>query len=193
MIAGQHDLVVSPRTARFRGRVFPCRVGRSGLAANKREGDGATPVGRFRAEYALFRPDRISPFRTCLRLLPTRLGDGWSDDPVDPAYNQPIRLPADRCGCESMRLSRGLYDLVVVLDFNRSPVRPGRGSAIFLHVADLLGRPTAGCVALRRRDLLYVLRNWQLRSRVVIGGRAAAMPGLPTPAAVADGTVVTSP
>jgi L,D-peptidoglycan transpeptidase YkuD (ErfK/YbiS/YcfS/YnhG family) len=51
----------------------------------------------------------------------------------------------------------GVYDIVVPLGFNDGPIVPGRGSAIFLHVARDGYTPTAGCVALARDDLLAML------------------------------------
>jgi L,D-peptidoglycan transpeptidase YkuD (ErfK/YbiS/YcfS/YnhG family) len=166
------DLVVGRWGARFGGRRLPCAVGRGGIAPKRGEGDGITPVGRHRIEAVLFRPDRLprGPGARLAGALPRRgIGpaDGWSDDPADPAYNQPIRLPR-RFGHERLRRADRQYDLVAVLDWNRAPVVAGRGSAIFLHVWRGARQPTAGCIALRRRDLAFMLSRWSPRSRVVV-------------------------
>ena len=164
------DLVVGRWGARFGGRAMPCAVGRGGIGVKRAEGDGVTPVGRHRLEAVLARPDRVAPglaWRLGARAI--GLADGWSDDPADPSYNRPVRRP-HRFGCEAMRRGDGQYDLVGVLDWNRAPVVAGRGSAVFLHVWRGPRRPTAGCVALRREDLAWVLARWTPRSRVVVRG-----------------------
>ena len=164
------DLVVGRWGARFGGRAMPCAVGRGGIGVKRAEGDGVTPVGRHRLEAVLARPDRVAPgLARRLGAGAIRSGDGWSDDPADPCYNRPVRRP-HRFGCEAMRRADGQYDLVGVLDWNRAPVVAGRGSAVFLHVWRGPRRPTAGCVALRRSDLAWVLARWTPRSRVVVRG-----------------------
>lgn len=154
--------------ARFGGRVFPCAIGRGGLGTKRVEGDGITPAGRHRIEAVLARPDRaFRAFAGSGRAIgPT---DGWSDDPADPAYNGPVRRPS-RFGHEALRRPDPMYDLLAVLDWNRHPVVPGRGSAIFLHVWRRPRYPTAGCVAFRAADLAWILARWTPRSRVVIPG-----------------------
>ena len=151
------------------GAVIPCALGRSGIAQVKREGDGVSPRGRFRLRGGAYRPDHVaSRPRTALPLRPTRPGDGWCDDPRDRRYNRPIALPAPGVGAEAMWREDGLYDLVVDLDYNRQPIRPGRGSAIFLHVARAGYRPTEGCVAVSRSDLLRLLRRLGPRTHIEI-------------------------
>lgn len=160
-------LVVTRRGARFAGRVFPCSVGRGGIvpAAEKREGDGATPAGVWRITGLRCRPDRLA-FPGAAPILPR---DGWSEHPADPAYNRPIRHPHP-FPAERMRRGDRLYDLLATLDHNTGPVVPGAGSAIFLHLWRKPRHPTAGCVAFRRADLAFILRRWTARSRVVIRG-----------------------
>lgn len=161
--SGPH-LHVGPWGARFRGRVLPCAVGRGGIGEKAREGDGITPRGVHRIEAVLHRG------RVGVRGLPARrIGpfDGWSDDPADPAYNQAVRRPHGRSHEALFRPDR-LYDLVAVLDWNRAPVRAGRGSAIFLHAWRRPRWPTAGCIAFDPRDLAWILARWTPRSRVVV-------------------------
>ncbi len=154
------DLIVHDRnTAEWRGRTLRCAVGRGGIAVDKREGDGATPTGRFALRRALYRPDRlIAAPATGLPRAALTEQDGWCDDPADAAYNQPVRLPF---GAHHERLWRddGLYDVIVVLGHNDRPVVAGLGSGIFLHVAAPGFAPTEGCVALALDDLLGVLRD----------------------------------
>jgi len=150
--------------------VIPCALGAGGIVIDKREGDGGTPRGRFRLRGGAYRPDHlgIRP-RTALPLRPTRQDDGWCDDRRDRRYNRPIRLPAPGISAEAMWRGDGLYDVVIDLDYNRAPIRKGRGSAIFLHVARDGYRPTEGCVALARADLLRLLRRLGPRTHLRIG------------------------
>ncbi len=133
-----------------------CALGRGGVHTAKREGDGVTPAGRWPLRRVLYRPDRLARPETGLDVMPITPEDGWCDDPSDPRYNRPVPLP---CPARHERLWRddGLYDLVVVLGHNDDPVRPGEGSAIFLHVARPGYGATEGCVALALPDLLDLL------------------------------------
>lgn len=134
-----------------------CTLGRAGVRRDKREGDGATPVGRFALRRLLYRPDRFSaPPATRLACLPIGPDDGWCDEPMDPSYNRQVKLPYP-ARAERLWRDDGLYDLVVVLGHNDDPPRVGAGSAIFLHVARDDGGPTEGCVGLARADLLGLL------------------------------------
>lgn len=135
-----------------------CSLGRSGVRENKWEGDGATPVGWFPLRRVLYRPDRLAaPPETRLPVVALHPDDGWCDDPADALYNRPVHLPYPG-GHERLWRDDHIYDVIVVLGHNDSPPIPGRGSAIFLHVARPDGKPTEGCVALRLDDLLDVLR-----------------------------------
>ncbi|WP_128564338.1 L,D-transpeptidase family protein [Methylobacterium crusticola] len=149
--------------------LMPCALGKSGCTRAKREGDGASPRGRFRLRGGFFRPDRFGARPASpLPLRPTRPGDGWCDDPGDRRYNRPLALPAPGVSAERMWREDGLYDLVIDLDYNRGPIRRGRGSAIFLHVARPGFAPTEGCVALRRADLRRLLRRLGPGTRLVL-------------------------
>ncbi|ACB79826.1 conserved hypothetical protein [Methylorubrum populi BJ001] len=152
------------------GAVIACALGRAGITARKREGDGASPRGVFRLRGGFYRPDRF-PVRpvSALPLRATRPDDGWCDAPQDRRYNRPIRLPSTAASAEQLWRDDGLYDLVIDLDYNRGPIRPGRGSAIFLHIARSGYRPTEGCVALKPADLLRLLRRLGPRTRMKIG------------------------
>ena len=151
------DLVLHPPSIlRWRGRRFACAIGWSGVQSNKREGDGATPAGRFPLRRVLYRPDRMAPPRTTLPVAPLSPRDGWCDDPGHSLYNQPLRLPHEARHEELWRADR-VYDLIVILGHNDAPVVPGMGSAVFLHVAQPDYAPTAGCVAVSAGDLLTIL------------------------------------
>lgn len=164
------DLVVTPMGLRFLGRLFPCSIGRSGIVAarDKREGDGATPAGVHRLVGMLYRPDRMA--RPTDWALPIGPADLWSDDPADPDYNLMVRAPHG-FGHERLRRADPMYDLIVITDWNWPHAEPGRGSAIFIHQWRRPGAPTAGCVALARRDLLWIAPRITYQTRLIVPGR----------------------
>jgi L,D-peptidoglycan transpeptidase YkuD (ErfK/YbiS/YcfS/YnhG family) len=129
------------------GRYTKVALGRAGIKANKREGDGATPAGRYRLVRLWWRSDRIPRPRTLLPARPIRALDGWCEDPSDRRYNRAIRIPPGQPGDRLWR-SDALYDLIVELDHNQRPRISGRGSAVFVHVARADLSPTAGCISL---------------------------------------------
>jgi L,D-peptidoglycan transpeptidase YkuD (ErfK/YbiS/YcfS/YnhG family) len=131
-------------------------LGRSGVTHSKREGDGATPAGIFAFRSLLYRADRLARPATLLDCTSIAEDSGWSDDPVDPNYNRPVKLPHG-FGHERLWREDGVYDLIVPLGYNDAPPIAGRGSAIFLHVARPAYAPTEGCVALALSDLLLLL------------------------------------
>jgi L,D-peptidoglycan transpeptidase YkuD (ErfK/YbiS/YcfS/YnhG family) len=137
-----------------------CALGRGGVAptGTKREGDGATPAGLWPLRRLLYRPDRLSAPKSRLPVATLKPNDGWCDAPGDPAYNQPVILPYP-ASAEHLWRDDGLYDVIVVLGYNDAPVVPGRGSAIFLHIARPDYSPTEGCVALAQSDLLAILET----------------------------------
>lgn len=151
------------------GREFRCALGRHGIVAgpDKQEGDGKTPAGAWPLRTVLFRPDRLEAPATRLAIHPLRPLDAWCDDPASPFYNQKIAWPGS-ASAERLWRDDDLYDLVVVVGHNVHPIIVGRGSAIFLHVATPDFAPTAGCVALSRRDLLVALALADADSALII-------------------------
>jgi L,D-peptidoglycan transpeptidase YkuD (ErfK/YbiS/YcfS/YnhG family) len=146
------------RTLTALGQTIPCEIGKGGVlsAAAKREGDGATPLGRWPIRLALLRPDHnFAPPVTRLPWRWLRAADGWSDDPADPAYNRPVRHPHG-FSAERMWRDDRLYDIILVLGHNDDPVVPGAGSAIFLHCREP-GRATEGCVTILHEQLAELL------------------------------------
>lgn len=146
---------------------LPVALGRTGIRADKREGDGATPRGTFRPVRVWWRPDHGPRPRTALPLRRIRPDDGWCDDPAHPRYNRPVARPFP-ASHEEMWRQDALYDLVIELDHNRRPRIARRGSAVFIHLARPDYAPTAGCVALRRNDLRRLLRHLGPKTRIRI-------------------------
>jgi L,D-peptidoglycan transpeptidase YkuD (ErfK/YbiS/YcfS/YnhG family) len=137
-------------------RVWPCALGKGGVVRAKREGDGATPLGRWPLRRLFYRPDRLAAPATGLPVTALDPTMGWCDDPAHADYNRLIRLPHP-ARHERLWREDHVYDLVVVLGHNDAPPVPGAGSAIFLHVARPAYAPTEGCLALALADLLAVV------------------------------------
>jgi L,D-peptidoglycan transpeptidase YkuD (ErfK/YbiS/YcfS/YnhG family) len=140
-------------------------LGRSGVAALKREGDGTTPLGRFPIRQVLYRADRVMRSRTQFPIHAIRASDGWCEDPTHRSYNRLVKL-STKSGADRLTRDDHLYDLILVLGHNDRPRVKGRGSAIFVHLARSGYAPTAGCIALSRHDLLMLLA--QLRRGAAI-------------------------
>jgi L,D-peptidoglycan transpeptidase YkuD (ErfK/YbiS/YcfS/YnhG family) len=147
---------------------LPVALGRGGIKANKREGDGGTPRGRFRLCRLWWRDDRAARPRTLLPVRRIRGSDGWCEDPGDRHYNRPIRLDPDHRG-DRLKRADHLYDLIVELDHNTRPRIAGRGSAVFMHVARPGFAPTAGCVALNAGALRRLIARAGPHTRIAIG------------------------
>lgn len=150
----------------FGAVLLPCALGRSGIRILKREGDGATPRGRFSLRYVMVRFGVTRP-RTAIGLRVIRRDDGWCDRPDDRNYNRRVRLPYP-ASAENLWRADSLYDLVVVLGYNDTPRVRNRGSAIFMHIARDDFAPTEGCVALRERDLRRLLAMLPKHSEILV-------------------------
>ncbi|MDQ6434018.1 L,D-transpeptidase [Mesorhizobium sp. LHD-90] len=143
--------------------VFPCALGRGGISANKREGDGATPLGAMRLLGGYFRNDHVRIGGTPLTMEAIRADLGWCEVPDDRNYNRPVKMPY-AASHETMRRTDPLYDYCIVLDWNISPRRRGRGSAIFFHLARPGFSPTQGCVAVTAQVMARLLPHLSRRT-----------------------------
>jgi len=150
------DLVVSGNQLIFRSKTYRCAVGKGGFSADKKEGDGVTPLGTFPLRECWYRADRLSTPETKLPLRVIHETDGWCDDPKSPNYNRPIKRPYSYSH-ENLWHDDHVYNLIIPIGYNDDPVVPGRGSAIFLHLAHTDYRATEGCIALAKTDFLAIL------------------------------------
>ena len=162
------DIIVRPPDIFYwQNETYQCALGRGGSISEKSEGDGGTPIGRFPLRQVYFRPDRLAPPKTSLPIRALDHHDGWCDDPNSVAYNSLVKLPFSH-RCEVLWRDDSIYDVIVVLGYNDNPVIPGKGSAIFLHIAKPSYSPTEGCVALSLEDLLYVLKTTTSETQLVV-------------------------
>lgn len=158
-------MVLGPMGLRFLGRRFPCTIGRGGKTKDKREGDGATPLGVHRIVDIMYRPDRTSAPVPWAKPIGPR--DLWCDAPQHAQYNRHVRAPF-AASHETLRRSDPLYDLVLVTDWNWPDAVAGKGSAIFMHRWRRPFAPTEGCVALRPDHLFWIAGRIRQGTRLIV-------------------------
>ena len=146
---------------------LPVALGRGGIKANKREGDGGTPRGTFMLRRLWWRADRAPRPRTGLPVRRIRPNDGWCEDPSDRRYNRPVEVPKQSTADRLWRTDP-LYDVIIEISHNTRPRIAGRGSAVFIHVAREKFAPTAGCVALEARALRRLVERLGPQTRIII-------------------------
>lgn len=161
------NLIVRGNQAFWGSHSFDCSIGKGGLVLDKIEGDGGTPIGQYPFRKLFYRPDRIHNVETVLPVQSLTESDGWCDDPLDQFYNQHITLPYP-ARHEKLWRADHLYDLILVVGHNDSPPVPGKGSAIFVHLRRPEGTPTEGCVAFSQENLLHILKECTLSSRLIV-------------------------
>ncbi len=153
---------ISEREGDTKGRLVTgsfdvmCAFGRSGLTNQKTEGDGATPIGSWQLRELFFRPDKSEPPETQLPTRSIGADSGWCDAPDHQDYNQLVALPF-KASHEKLWRDDHLYDLMIPLGYNDQQIVPGKGSAIFFHLAKHDYQPTEGCVAIAEHHMRTLL------------------------------------
>jgi L,D-peptidoglycan transpeptidase YkuD (ErfK/YbiS/YcfS/YnhG family) len=160
-------LVSASGMLHWNDREYKCALGKGGVTEDKKEGDGATPIGCFPLREVMYRADKIGKPQTGLPLCELKKDDGWCDDVDDANYNRKVTLPYP-ASHESLWRDDDLYDIIVVVGYNDAPVEKGKGSAIFMHVARPTYSPTAGCIALAKDDLLEILKGVSEETQICI-------------------------
>ena len=143
---------------KFKNLKFKCALGKSGIGKKIKEGDNITPKVYYKLLVLFYRSDRIPNFKTILKKRKINKKMGWCDDVNNKNYNKLIKLP---CNFSNEKLYRrdNIYDLVVPINYNTNKIARGKGSAIFLHVAKKNYSPTKGCIALKKKDLILLLKK----------------------------------
>ena len=146
---------------------FKCALGKAGIGKKKREGDNVTPTGTFKIVKIYYRSDRIKKISSKFRLIEITKNIGWCDDPKSRKYNQPIKLPTKYIH-EILYRRDNIYDLILVLNYNMKPTIKNKGSAIFIHMAKENYKKTAGCIALKKVDLIFLIKEINKNTKVII-------------------------
>ena len=143
----------------FAGKTYKCAFGKNGFSADKKEGDGCTPLGVFILRECLYRADKIKIPSTKLPLKIITQNDGWCDDVQSNDYNKNITIDEKSPRHEKLWRGDGVYDVIIPLGYNDKPIIRGNGSAIFMHIAKPDYSGTEGCIALSHPDLLEIISH----------------------------------
>ena len=146
---------------------FKCALGKAGIGNKKEEGDNITPRGTFRIVKIYYRSDRIKKLSSKYKLIEIKKNMGWCNDPKSDFYNQEIKIPF-KYRYEKLFRKNEIYDLILVLNYNMSPITKFKGSAIFIHVAKNNYRPTAGCIGLKKKDLIKLVSKMNIKEKIII-------------------------
>jgi len=145
---------------------FKCCIGINGLTKFKKEGDGKTPKGTFKIEHLYFRKDRIKKPLTKLKCIKINRNMGWCDDVKEKNYNKLIKINK-KFSHEKLFRKDKKYDLLIPIKYNFDKTIPGKGSCIFIHLTSNY-KPTAGCIALKKHDLLILLKLINRNNKIII-------------------------
>jgi len=146
---------------------FQCCIGKNGLTKFKKEGDFKTPKGTFKIEHLYYRKDRIKKPLTKLKCIEIKKDMGWCNDVKNKKYNKLIKIN-DNCSHEKLIRRDKKYDLLIPIKYNFDNSIPGKGSCIFLHLTKNY-KPTAGCIALKKKDFEILLKLVDKKTKIKIG------------------------
>ena len=143
---------------KYKNLKFRCSLGKAGIGKKEKEGDKITPKGTYKIVKIYYRNDRVKKIFSDFKLLKIKKNMGWCDDPKSKKYNRLVKLPS-KYGYEELHRKDNIYDLVLVLNYNMKPIIKNKGSAIFIHIANKNYKKTAGCIALKKAELIYLVRK----------------------------------
>ena len=126
-----------------------------------------TPIGEFRIKYILYRKDRVKKIQSKLKMVIIKKNMGWCNDPASQKYNRMINLPFST-SYERLFRKENIYDIILVLDYNMNPIKKNKGSAIFIHIAKKNYKKTEGCIAIKKVELLKIIKEIKINTKVKI-------------------------
>ena len=160
-------LVKNKHTLQIDEFKFKCCIGKKGSTSNKKEGDKKSPKGTFQIENLYFREDRIKKPLTLLKCIKIKKDMGWCDDINFPKkYNKLIKIEK-KIRHEKLKRKDNKYDLLIPIKYNFNKPTSGKGSCIFIHLTKNY-QPTAGCIALKKKDFLIMLKLIKKNSKIKI-------------------------
>ena len=161
-------IVKKSKYLKYKNFKFRCSLGKAGIKKKEKEGDNITPRGIFKIICIYYRSDRIKKITTPLKKIKIKKTMGWCDDPKSSFYNKEIKLP-NKFNYEKFYRKDNLYDIIVPLNYNTNPIIKNKGSAIFIHVADNNYKRTAGCIGMKKNNLIKLLSIIKKNTNVKIG------------------------
>jgi len=160
-------IIINKKYLTFKDYKAKCALGKRGIGHKRKEGDLITPKGKYKIKFILYRKDRIKRIQSRIKKIVIRKNLGWCDDPKSKNYNKLVKIPSDH-NCEDLYRKDYIYDIILVLNYNMNPIIKNKGSAIFIHVAKRNYEKTKGCIALKKNDLLNVIKKLKKNTYVNI-------------------------
>ena len=160
-------IIINNKYLTYKNYKAKCAIGKRGIGYKKKEGDLITPKGIYRVKYILYRKDRVKKIQTKIKKIIIKKNMGWCDDSLSVHYNKLIKLPS-AFSYEKLYRKEKIYDIIIVLNYNMRPVIKNKGSAIFIHIAKKNYKKTDGCIALKRLDLLNVIKKLKINTKIKI-------------------------
>ena len=160
-------ILINKKYLKYNQYKVKCAIGKRGIGQKNKEGDLITPIGQYKIRYILYRKDRIKKIQSKLKKIVIKKSMGWCDDTKSKKYNKLINLPFNY-NYERLFRTENIYDIILVLNYNMSPIIKNKGSAIFIHVAKKNYKKTQGCVAVKKSDLLKILKEIKINTKVKI-------------------------
>jgi L,D-peptidoglycan transpeptidase YkuD (ErfK/YbiS/YcfS/YnhG family) len=161
-------IVKKSKYLKYKNFKFRCSLGKAGIKKKKEEGDNITPKGIFKITSVYYRSDRIKKIVTSLKKIKIKKDMGWCDDSRSSFYNREIKLP-NKFSHEKFYRKDNLYDIIAILNYNTKPIIKNKGSAIFIHIANNNYKPTAGCLGIKKRNLIKLLSIIKKNNKIKIG------------------------
>ena len=160
-------IIVTNKVLKYKNFLYKCAIGKNGITNSKIEGDKCTPTGIYSIEKIYYREDRLSMPKLDFQTIPINKNFGWCDDIRSTYYNKFIKFPFTY-SAEFLYREDDIYNIICIISYNINPIIKNKGSAIFLHVANSDYSGTAGCLALKQDDLIELLQNIDLDTRINI-------------------------
>ena len=152
---------------KYKDLKFKCALGKAGIGKKKLEGDQITHKGIYKIIEIYCRKDRIKKISSKFKLIEIKKNMGWCDDPKSKKYNQLIKLPS-KYSHENLYRENSIYDLILVLNYNMNPIIKNKGSAIFIHIANKKFKNTEGCIAIKKKNLVRLVKIINKKTLVII-------------------------
>ena len=160
-------IYISKKYLTYQNNKVKCAIGKKGIGRKQKEGDQITPRGIFRVKDILYRKDKINYLRSVIKKTQIKKNMGWCDDPKSKDYNKLIKYPFNYKS-EKLYRSNNIYDIILVLDFNMHPIKKNKGSAIFIHISNNKYNPTQGCIAIKKKELLKLIKFIDKKTKIFI-------------------------
>ena len=161
------NIIIKKHLLLYRGYKLKCSIGKSGITNFKKEGDLATPRGVFKLGFLYYRKDRNKSLKSKLKKRIIKKNMGWCNDSKSKKYNQEIHIPS-KYEAEKLYRKDKIYDILINIKYNHSPIIKGKGSAIFLHLTNKKYKPTKGSEAILKKEFLKILQSINVNTKISI-------------------------